>query len=273
MTGPSLKVDSRRLAPADRDLAAGRPRRLSRTSGAPCPAGGARGRPWPRRQLSAVSCLPARPSLGRRAPRAGDPPGARDARPVRPEGPGRARRAALARSRPLGGPPPAGSRAGRARVPRPTPSCRPRARACTRSRSGPVHAGIIEPGHFRFTANGETVVRLEERLGYAHRGLEGLMTRRPAGARPRSSPAAPAATPPSPTPLPSPAPSRRRSGARRRPRAHWLRALMAELERLANHLGDIGAICNDAAFALMHAHSACCANRCCAPPTPPSATG
>jgi Ni,Fe-hydrogenase III large subunit len=38
------------------------------------------------------------------------------------------------------------------------------------------------------------------------------------------------------------------------PRAHWLRALMAELERLANHLGDIGAICNDASFALMHAH-------------------
>ena len=38
------------------------------------------------------------------------------------------------------------------------------------------------------------------------------------------------------------------------PRAVWLRALMAELERIANHLGDIGAICNDAAFALMHAH-------------------
>ena len=37
-------------------------------------------------------------------------------------------------------------------------------------------------------------------------------------------------------------------------RAIWLRALMAELERLANHLGDIGAICNDAAFAIMHAH-------------------
>ena len=35
--------------------------------------------------------------------------------------------------------------------------------------------GIIEPGHFRFTANGETVVRLEERLGYAHKGIEGLM--------------------------------------------------------------------------------------------------
>ena len=41
---------------------------------------------------------------------------------------------------------------------------------------GPVHAGIIEPGHFRFTANGETVVRLEERLGYTHKGIESLMT-------------------------------------------------------------------------------------------------
>ena len=38
-----------------------------------------------------------------------------------------------------------------------------------------MHAGIIEPGHFRFTANGETVVRLEERLGYVHKGIEGLM--------------------------------------------------------------------------------------------------
>jgi hypothetical protein len=41
---------------------------------------------------------------------------------------------------------------------------------------GPVHAGIIEPGHFRFTANGETVARLEERLGYVHRGIDGLLT-------------------------------------------------------------------------------------------------
>ncbi|MBO0759463.1 MAG: hydrogenase expression protein HypE, partial [Bradyrhizobiaceae bacterium] len=41
---------------------------------------------------------------------------------------------------------------------------------------GPVHAGIIEPGHFRFTANGETVARLEERLGYVHKGADGLLT-------------------------------------------------------------------------------------------------
>ena len=40
---------------------------------------------------------------------------------------------------------------------------------------GPVHAGIIEPGHFRFTANGETVVRLEQRLGYVHKGTDWLM--------------------------------------------------------------------------------------------------
>jgi Ni,Fe-hydrogenase III large subunit len=118
---------------------------------------------------------------------------------------------------------------------------------------GPVHAGIIEPGHFRFTANGETVVRLEQRLGYVHKGIEHLMegatldkaaklagrvsgdsTVAYAIAFARAVEAATGGTAPA--------------------RADWLRALMAELERVANHLGDIGAICNDAAFALMHAH-------------------
>ncbi len=120
---------------------------------------------------------------------------------------------------------------------------------------GPVHAGIIEPGHFRFHANGETVVRLEERLGYVHKGIEGLLegsTLDRAGklmarvsgdstvaysfAFARAAEAAAAIEVPA--------------------RAQWLRALMAELERLANHFGDIGAICNDAAFALLHAHCA-----------------
>ena len=54
----------------------------------------------------------------------------------------------------------------------PMRSSPPKARRCIRSPSGPVHAGIIEPGHFRFTANGETVVRLEERLGYVHKGID-----------------------------------------------------------------------------------------------------
>ena len=118
---------------------------------------------------------------------------------------------------------------------------------------GPVHASIIEPGHFRFTAGGETVARLEQRLGYVHKGIESLMAgitiERAAQLAGRTSgdstvaysiafahavEAALKVAPP--------------------PRAQYLRALMAELERLANHLGDIGAICNDASFALMHAH-------------------
>jgi Ni,Fe-hydrogenase III large subunit len=118
---------------------------------------------------------------------------------------------------------------------------------------GPVHAGIIEPGHFRFTANGETVVRLEERLGYVHKGVDRLMAGATIGkaaqlaarvsgdstvaygiAFARAVEAALGHEPP--------------------PRAVFLRALMAELERLANHFGDIGAICNDASFSLMHAH-------------------
>ncbi len=118
---------------------------------------------------------------------------------------------------------------------------------------GPVHAGIIEPGHFRFSCNGETVVRLEERLGYVHKGTDGLMHGAPldkaaklagrvsgdstvayAIAFARAVEAALDLQPP--------------------PRAVYLRALMAELERLANHFGDIGAICNDASFSLIHAH-------------------
>jgi Ni,Fe-hydrogenase III large subunit len=118
---------------------------------------------------------------------------------------------------------------------------------------GPVHAGIIEPGHFRFTANGETVIRLEERLGYTHKGIERLLAGAAlaAGARiagrtsgdsslayqfafARAVEAA--------------------LGIDAPPRAVYLRALMAELERIANHFGDVGAICNDASFVLMHAH-------------------
>jgi Ni,Fe-hydrogenase III large subunit len=118
-----------------------------------------------------------------------------------------------------------------------------------------VHAGIIEPGHFRFTANGETVVRLEERLGYAHKGVEGLM----AGADLMR--AAKLAGRISGDSMVAYAFAFARAveaalGIEPPPRARCLRGLMAELERLANHFGDIGAICNDAAFVLMHAHCA-----------------
>ncbi len=118
---------------------------------------------------------------------------------------------------------------------------------------GPVHAGIIEPGHFRFTASGETVVRLEERLGYVHKGVESLMAgadieqgARIAGRISGDSTVAYA--------IVFAQAVEAASGVCAPPRAQWLRALMAELERLANHFGDIGGICNDAAFVLMQAH-------------------
>jgi Ni,Fe-hydrogenase III large subunit len=117
---------------------------------------------------------------------------------------------------------------------------------------GPVHAGIIEPGHFRFTANGETVVRLEQRLGYVHKGIDSLI----AGASLEQAARLASRTSGDSTvayalafahaveaALDVTVPSR----------ARYLRVQMAELERLANHFGDIGAICNDASFSIMHA--------------------
>ncbi|HIJ39148.1 MAG TPA: hydrogenase expression protein HypE, partial [Rhodospirillaceae bacterium] len=118
---------------------------------------------------------------------------------------------------------------------------------------GPVHAGIIEPGHFRFTANGETVVRLEERLGYVHKGVEGLMV----GADLKQASKLAARVSGDATVAYSFAFARAVEAALAievPARAVWLRALMAELERLANHFGDIGAVCNDASFSLMQAH-------------------
>src|SRR6266403_1873964 len=118
---------------------------------------------------------------------------------------------------------------------------------------GPVHAGIIEPGHFRFTANGETVVRLEERLGYVHKGIDGLLNdaeidraqrviARVSGDSTVAYSFAFARAVEAALDIEVPA------------RANVLRGIAAELERIANHFGDIGAIANDAAFALMHAH-------------------
>ena len=118
---------------------------------------------------------------------------------------------------------------------------------------GPVHAGIIEPGHFRFTASGETVVRLEQRLGYTHKGIEGLMV----GADLERAVQLAGRVSGDSTVTYAYAFSKAAEAALELvvpDRAVWLRALLAELERLANHLGDIGAICNDASFALIHAH-------------------
>ncbi len=113
---------------------------------------------------------------------------------------------------------------------------------------GPIHAGTIEPGHFRFSVVGEKVLRLEERLGYTHKGIEkrfesldlqqgaklagrvsGDSTVAYAWAYAMAAEGIAAVTPPE--------------------RALWLRALFLERERIANHLGDLGDLGNDVALA------------------------
>src|SRR5215468_9534148 len=115
---------------------------------------------------------------------------------------------------------------------------------------GPVHAGVIEPGHFRFSVNGELVVRLEQRLGYVHKGIERLMI----GKTPAEGARIAARISGDSTVAHGLAFARAVEAAlalELPARAHWLRAIMAELERIANHLFDIGAICNDATFPLL----------------------
>jgi len=113
---------------------------------------------------------------------------------------------------------------------------------------GPVHAGTIEPGHFRFSIIGEAVLRLEERLGYKHKGIEkraegmtldecarlagrvsGDSTVAYAWAYAQALESIVGAAPPE--------------------RAIWLRAILLELERVHNHLGDLGYLGNDVALA------------------------
>jgi Ni,Fe-hydrogenase III large subunit len=117
---------------------------------------------------------------------------------------------------------------------------------------GPVHAGVIEPGHFRFTVQGEMVVRLEQLLGYTHKGTLSLMQ----GKSPRASARFAARLSGDTTVAHSLAFALAAEEAARfeaAPRAAALRAAMLELERIANHLNDWGFVCNDAAFAFPHA--------------------
>ena len=117
---------------------------------------------------------------------------------------------------------------------------------------GPVHAGVIEPGHFRFHVQGETVVRLEERLGYLHKGTLSLML----GKSPRLAARFAARLSGDSTVAHSWAfasAAENAVGLAVPARAVLLRALAAELERVHNHLNDIGFVCNDASFAWPHA--------------------
>jgi Ni,Fe-hydrogenase III large subunit len=113
---------------------------------------------------------------------------------------------------------------------------------------GPVHAGIIEPGHFRFSIVGEKVLRLEERLGYVHKGIERRFTELPllGGARLAARVSGDSAVAFSWAYCQA---LEALAGSAPPARAAWLRALGLELERIANHLGDLGALGNDAGFA------------------------
>jgi Ni,Fe-hydrogenase III large subunit len=113
---------------------------------------------------------------------------------------------------------------------------------------GPVHAGIIEPGHFRFSVVGEKVLRLEQRLGYVHKGIEQLFTRFALldGHRVAARVSGDSAV------AYSWAYCQALEGLAEADvpaRAAWLRTLALEAERIANHLGDLGALGNDAGFA------------------------
>lgn len=118
---------------------------------------------------------------------------------------------------------------------------------------GPVHAGIIEPGHFRFSVVGETIINMQMHLYFTHKGIEKLFEGK--------------------TPQEGVALAERISGdttvghslaycqaleslanTEIPDRAKYLRVVLLEMERLYNHIADFGAICNDTGFAVAHSH-------------------
>lgn len=119
---------------------------------------------------------------------------------------------------------------------------------------GPVHAGLIEPGHFRFSVVGESVLRLKARLWFVHRGIERLFQGRAAGAavelaeRVSGDTAAGHA-------LAHSLAVEDALGTELPDGVHRLRALLVELERLYNHVADLGALANDVGFGLANAHA------------------
>jgi Ni,Fe-hydrogenase III large subunit len=119
---------------------------------------------------------------------------------------------------------------------------------------GPVHAGLIEPGHFRFSVVGETILRLKARLWYVHKGIEKLAEGRtvlenlPLAERISGDTAVGHA-------LAYCLAVEDALGIEVDPDVAAVRSVLLELERLHNHVADIGAICNDVAFGIAHAHA------------------
>jgi Ni,Fe-hydrogenase III large subunit/NADH:ubiquinone oxidoreductase subunit C len=118
---------------------------------------------------------------------------------------------------------------------------------------GPVHAGIIEPGHFRFSVEGETVVNLETRLGFVHKGVEKLFETLPFERAPALAERISGDTSVGHV-LAFCQALEALAGCAIPARAAWLRVVVLELERLYNHVGDVGMIVNDTGYAFGHAH-------------------
>ncbi len=112
---------------------------------------------------------------------------------------------------------------------------------------GPVHAGIIEPGHFRFQAHGEEILAIEIVLGYQHRGVERLLE---TAGRDRAVWVAESIAGDSVIAHGGAwcAAIEALARTRKSPRAQAIRGIALELERLANHVGDLGVIAGDIAF-------------------------
>ena len=112
---------------------------------------------------------------------------------------------------------------------------------------GPVHAGIIEPGHFRFQCFGEQVLHLEISLGYQHRGIERMLINGPHPATLHQIEALAGDTTIGHT-LAYAMLIESLSGVTAPARSHAIRGIALELERLANHTGDLGAIAGDVGY-------------------------
>src|SRR5258705_8093496 len=119
---------------------------------------------------------------------------------------------------------------------------------------GLVHAGLIEPGHFRFSVVGESVLRLKVRLWFVHRGIEKLFEGRAASGGVELAERISGDTSAAHV-LAHCHAVEDALGVDLPDRAHRLRALLVELERLYNHVTDLGALANDVGFALANAHT------------------
>jgi len=118
---------------------------------------------------------------------------------------------------------------------------------------GPVHAGVIEPGHFRFSVVGETVIDMKVRLYYTHKGTEKLFEGRAPAAGVELAERVSGDTTVGHA-LAYCQALESAAGTEVPARARYLRVILLELERLYNHVGDFGMIANDTGFAVAHSH-------------------